>query len=238
MATRPRVRYSAYGWDGGGHATRSPSRERPNPKPFITLRTVREILQKKLFRKRLTGAVRLVGIIFGRPSVELFEKQISPNLAYWHHRSADHVDFFCIGFGRGRGFSPQAFTGAVRHFESETDWRYSGGTDLILLNARLPIGRGRVELEYDRTVVLRLEEAVRIGAVKNISVFFEQIIAFARSTPGDDPAWGFSNQMGKRVGGSALKRLLLSLLPRGLNAEAEQAFMFAVKDIGAARRKR
>jgi len=42
--------------------------------------------------------VRLVGLIFGRPNLELVQKEIIPNLSYWHHRSGSHSDFFCIGF--------------------------------------------------------------------------------------------------------------------------------------------
>ncbi|WP_144004911.1 hypothetical protein [Solidesulfovibrio fructosivorans] len=42
------------------------------------------------------GTVQLVGLIFGRPELQLVQEQLMPNLSYWHHRSAKNIDFFCI----------------------------------------------------------------------------------------------------------------------------------------------
>src|SRR5262245_25971569 len=42
----------------------------------------------------------LIGLIIGRPAEPLLAEQILPALAYWHHRTATYVDFFCVGFTR------------------------------------------------------------------------------------------------------------------------------------------
>ena len=46
-----------------------------------------------------------------------------------------------------------------------------------------------------------------------------------------DPTWGFSDEQGLRTGGSALKRVVLSLLPRQLEDDYRHAEHFAIRDI-------
>ena len=83
---------------------------------------------------RLALGVALAGwtaFAIGLESAEVIQKQIRPNLGYWHLRSGDHFDFFCIGFPTASKFNPHTFHSTVEYLERETDWSYSGGTDLI-----------------------------------------------------------------------------------------------------------
>ena len=61
--------------------------------------------------------------------------------------------------------------------------------------------------------------------------FFERIFRYAENQDGLDPTWGFSDQEGKRVVGSALKSMLISLMPKGLQEDTRRAFHFAVADV-------
>lgn len=69
------------------------------------------------------------------------------------------------------------------------------------------------------------------GAIVSVEQFFESIFRFAEEFDGSDPAWGFSDAQGRAIAGSALKRLVLSLLPKKLSDEAERAVHFVAKDI-------
>ena len=42
--------------------------------------------------------VALTGILLARPEDSLTRDEILPHLNYWNHRSADYVDFFCVGY--------------------------------------------------------------------------------------------------------------------------------------------
>jgi hypothetical protein len=202
----------------------------------ITPGKVRHLLLPKLKAKQASSAspVQLVGLVFTRPELEFFKSHLRPNFKYWNHRSADHVDFFCMGFtlNAPRDFSHVSFLRAVDHFERETQWRYTGENDLILLNAVLDPETKRVTLDYSSAVVLPLDEAVRKKAIKSAPEFFERIIAYASRYRGDDPTWGFSDALVKPLAGSALKRFLLSLLPKFIRTETEHALFFAIRDIG------
>jgi len=61
--------------------------------------------------------------------------------------------------------------------------------------------------------------------------FFEDIFKYAEKQNGEDPTWGFSDQLGISHSGSALKRLIFSLLPKDIGKEAEKLEHFAIRDI-------
>jgi hypothetical protein len=68
-------------------------------------------------------------------------------------------------------------------------------------------------------------------AIGSIERFFESIFRFAEETKDDDPAWGFSDLQGFKVGTSALKKFALSLLPKDCAEAYKQAEHFAVRDV-------
>ncbi len=41
-----------------------------------------------------------LGILLARPEQEIAAKEIVPSLEYFHHRSGDHITFYCAGFGQ------------------------------------------------------------------------------------------------------------------------------------------
>lgn len=209
------------------------------------------------FRQRYASSddVRLVGLLFARPTSQLASEQIVPNLDYFHHRSANYVDFFCPGYGMywevfwssvpdmevvarvgddNWLFSAKMFNRFREEIEREAkDWRYGGGVELILANARYDPTVVSATIDFTSAVVVDLDRATQEKAVVSVEHLFEDIIRYAESQQGADPAWGFSDHMGKRLTGSALKQLLLSILPQGLRPEARKAFHFYVRDLAS-----
>jgi hypothetical protein len=59
------------------------------------------------------------------------------------------------------------------------------------------------------------------------------VFRYAEHQNGTDPTWGFSDQAGKGIAGSALRSVLISLLPKPLQADAKRAWYFAVSDLNA-----
>ena len=207
------------------------------PNDTISLHKIRETLTESFCGySDPSHHIRLVGLIFGRPNLPLVSQQLNPNISYWHHHSATHVDFFCVGFSPNTdAFDNDAFEKVVQHFQKETTWRYSGGTDLLLLNARFIPSKKIARLDYSSAITLTLETAIKEGAIDNIAMFFQKIIDHAKTSDGTDPTWGVSDSLGVSLIAKALKKLLLLLLPKGVRDEVRQAFFFAVKDISRAR---
>lgn len=192
------------------------------------------------FEPRTT--VRMVGMLFMRPKTAFASTEIVPSLRYYHQRSGQNINFYCAGFSPGwdvselpeeeflNYYSDYEFDSFRRDIESRCQWRYSGGADLFLTNA-LFNDYGGVELDFSSAIAADLIKMKADGAILSVDSFFETIFKYAESQDGKDPTWGFSDQAGKAVAGSALRSLLISLLPKGLQEDAKKAFHFAVADV-------
>ena len=191
--------------------------------------------------------VRMVGLLFAPPEVGLAKDEIVPSLDYFHRRSGNHIDFFCAGYGRhdaiqgGRPitsdeqpwlFSLELYDLFRKDIEQRSRWRYSGEADLLLLNATRGTSENGVSLDFSTTIVCDLDRMVRDNAIRSVRRFFEDLIRFAETVQQPNPTWGFSDKMGQKTAVSALKRVVLSLLPKQLGADYVRAEHFAVRDVG------
>jgi hypothetical protein len=183
----------------------------------------------------------MVGLLFARPKSPFAASEIIPSFRYHHQRSGSHIDFYCAGFRPGwevstmsdqeisEFYSDDEFDWFRRDIEQRCKWRYSGGADLLLTNAQFD-GRN-AELDFSSAISADLVKMKADGAFSSVDSFFETIFRYAENQDGTDPTWGFSDQAGKSVAGSALKSMLISLLPKGLQQDAKRAFYFAVSDL-------
>ncbi len=202
------------------------------------------------FRYRYpAGNVRMVGLLFAPPQARLAHDEIVPSLDYFHHRSGNHIDFFCAGYSR-YGFTPgqrpvtrddppwmfstEVFDRFLRDIERRSRWRYSGEADLLLMNGRRGSDEEAASLDFSSAIVCDLDCMIRDQAIHSARRFFEDVFRFAESVTAPDPTWGFADQMGLRAAGSALKRVILSLLPKGLGADYQRAEHFAIRDVSSA----
>jgi len=188
---------------------------------------------------RLGEEVRLGALLFARPYVDIVKGSILPAFDYWDRRSAEHVDIALVGWqkpseeDRDFRFDQRDFAKAVELFERETRWRYSGGTDLLLLNTRYSVPDEAAVFDYTTVVSLTIEDALKDGAIKSVGGFFEDLVSFASRSNGRDPAWGFSDSMGLKEGRSFLAQLVLKILPRDVRAEYQKLKHFVVRDVAA-----
>jgi hypothetical protein len=214
--------------------------------------------------------VRMVGILFAPPEIQLSKSEIIPELTYFHLRSDNRFSLYCAGYTYEKNeattgrviveldhrkwyFSVPRFEQTRQSVVANSTWKYSGGTDLILVNAGLqtlsqvieddmdmPRRASRTEsyLDFSGAIAVTFEELLKQKAIASVSIFFESIFKFTDDFKGNDPTWGFSDSQGKKLVGSALKKFLLHLLPKPFRSPAEQAFNFAVKDISADKGRR
>jgi hypothetical protein len=195
------------------------------------------------------GRFRMAGILFARPSSTLAKLEILPQIADWHFRSGNHIDFFFAGYstyplppvsgfitvdvpgGAQWLYSPEQFDKFRQQMEHRTSWRYSGACDLLLCNAFYDEATSRADLDFRTAIVCQLDAMKKDNAIAGIEQFFEAIFRFAELSANEDPTWGFSDQLGVALGSSALKRMAMSLLPRKLDDSCRQIAHLAVTDI-------
>lgn len=189
--------------------------------------------------------VKMVGLLFARPSLPLAQAEVTPNLDYFHYRSGSHIDFFCAGYdgytGRDEAdefipvvvdkknsldwrFSEKMFIQLVDEIEAMSSWRYSGDPDLILTNAHYDATNREAYLDFGQRVQCRLQQMKDIGAIISVPSFIEDIIRYADHADEEDPTWGFSDAQVP----DALRRFVLAILPQSLSKEAERLKHFAV----------
>jgi hypothetical protein len=200
------------------------------------------------YEKNGFGGVRMVGFLFAPPEARLAREEVIPGLGYFHYRSGDNIDFFCAGYRRygpdpKHGESPvtdddppwlfnlRLYDQFRRQIQQLSTWRYSGEADLLLMNARFDEGGGNVSLDFTSAIACDLDRMIKDGAIQSVRRFFEDIFKFAETAQVADPTWGFSDEQGLRTAGSALKRVVLSLLPRQIGDDYRRAEHFAIRDI-------
>jgi hypothetical protein len=161
---------------------------------------------------------RLIGIIFCRPNLPPMKDAIIPSLQYFHFRSGGNTAFYFGGFesddewtygmeerdlpavgentfaalpgpdGRRWYFIPRQFNLFRAEVERETQWKYSGGCDMILLNSRYD--SPHCHLDFSTSVLLRLDLLNDIPSMPSVNHLFEKIFQYAEAQDPNDPTWG------------------------------------------------
>lgn len=196
------------------------------------------------------GHVRMLGVVFARPNSPLAKAELIPQLNDWHFRSGEHIDFYFAGYTASQPpidgyieiampgkapwlYSAKRFDAFRKEFESRTTWKHGGSAELLLMNASLDSARKNAVLDFSSVVCCQLDLMKRDQAIESVERFFESVIRFAESADDSDPTWSFSDKQGLGIAGSALKRAILSLLPKGLDAEYAKVEHFAVRDVAS-----
>ena len=200
--------------------------------------------------------VRIVGLVFASPNSRLAKEEIIPRINEWHCRSGEHIDFYFAGYTNPYGhppvdgyqevkipgrneqwfYSDTLFSKFRHEFQSLTTWKYGGNEELLLINAHFDSDSKKARLDFGSMMCCRLDVMKNDRTILNVGEFFESVFKFAENSINDtNPTYTFSNKQGIGIACSALKRFLLSHLPKGLDADYRRAEHLAVRDF--ARRK-
>ena len=190
----------------------------------------------------------MFGICFARPTSILGKSEILPQIPDWHHRSGNHIDFYFAGFSPNAiddtwieteipgswqwYYSSEMFNKFRSEMQVVTTWKYSGGCDLILANAKYDNKDNDVELDFSTAVVCQLDKMKEIKAFQSVEQYFENIFQYAEESGSHSNTWDFSDQAGISAGHSAIKSIALSCLPKNTGKEIKKISQYAVSDIG------
>ena len=189
--------------------------------------------------------VQIIGIPLVRPDNSIAEKEIHRGLGYYHHRSGRAIDFFCGGYGldltmfpdaekvpiiipdgQQWSYSAKAFAAFVTQLESESNWKYHGGPELLLLIARFDAGKRGVRMDYSSAIVIELQRAIDDKAIVSVQWLFETIISQAD----DNSLATMSDINGVMSFLSKIGDHLLEKVPFGIGIGIKSASYFAVRN--------
>jgi hypothetical protein len=193
----------------------------------------------------------LVGILFADPAFELTKKEIIPFLHRFDVRSQSFTNFFFAGYviqneapqypdafyvtdgpgGLQWQFSVEAFEKIRRDLESHTRWQYSGGVDLLLVDATRDRNKySRMELCWDRSLPFDLSAARDSKRIPQLPQFFEPLFRKAESEHATPIMAVSDNALGPMCA-SVAKALVAHFTSKEAVAEFEKAQLFAVRDL-------
>ena len=201
-----------------------------------------------------TKSLILVGMLFMREGQTLTDKEILPSLDYFDMRSGDSIDFYLPGWrydwnilgDRGNSkwtFYLDEFLKAQDAMESEANWRYSDGVDLLLTTARKDVKSNRLSTRHtherykytiDLTGVLSIpvHTLVKSNLIESPEILFERVFRFAKVFKGRDPLLGLMRQEFRVSFIEAFKDFFLGLfLPKEAKQRIDYSKYFSIEDV-------
>jgi len=195
----------------------------------------------------------LVGLLFADPGHDLTKKELIPFINRFNLRSQDFTHFFfagyvverethlyrdCVFVTAGPGglkwyFSAKAFENIRRDFETITKWQFSGGVDLVLVDAirqQSEWGTTKFILNFDEAVSINLIAARDDKLIPSLSEFFEPLFRNAE-TPGQSPIYAVSDNQVRVICTSVAKALVKHFLSKEAVVEFEKSKVLAVRNL-------
>src|SRR6266550_4619306 len=147
------------GGGGGGGGGRDVRPKKKAPAEQLRSR-IQRILKTQIDSYRFRW--RLLALLIGHRNSKLVQEELIANLDYWQERTGQRIDVICVGMGTSK--SPRggsSLASGVSWLETMSDWRFSGQTDIILLNARFDRTQRAVALDFSTVVSFCLEHGRR-----------------------------------------------------------------------------
>ena len=181
-----------------------------------------------------------IGILITRPDLST-GRNIADSLEYYHFRSGKTVNFYLPGYGAywsqqehpdekivtivngvKWSFSNEMFVDFINDLEDHSQWRYSGESELLLVELKDGI------LSYENAIQLYLDKMLRDKVVESVHGLFEDII---RNTKKKDSISGVSNTLGTQKLKQLTRKNILYMAPFGLGKVITQEKYFCMKDL-------
>jgi len=169
-------------------------------------------------------------------------EQVVASFDYWDKDTGDSLDVVLAGWSKKDGelaFDVSDFLKFRKCIETSSRWKYSGETDLLLLNFEVDTEAVEGWFDYSEAIVLPLEEMLRAKQIGSIDGLLAELarsseqVARTSRNEGTSPVWELSDRAGilrvKKDLWFAVKKFFLKDYAEKLDG-LEQ---FAVKDMQA-----
>ncbi|EGO63796.1 hypothetical protein [Acetonema longum] len=179
-----------------------------------------------------------IGILLARPKSDA-GRSIVDNLPYYHHRSGKNINFYLPGYGaywnnaypdeehivsiEGTmwSFSYSMYAKFIEDLEKESRWKYSGESELILLDYH------NKKLDYSKILVFHLDAMLQDKTITSVNSFFEKVFRyFAQNSTIEK----FRNRVGFKTLGQVTLDTILEKLPFNLGTLFVKAKHYVIID--------
>jgi hypothetical protein len=169
------------------------------------------------------------GILLAPKFDKIGMDEIIPRFSYLEYRTSDKINFYCAGYGGywndelfpdmeklktfkykdgssiPWAFSQTEFAKFIDELESKTSWRYSGGTELIILDENA---------DFSNAITFNIEKMITSKVLANSAELFEALIQRSRNSK--NSITGFSSSSFGKHTSEAFVESLIELLPKGI----------------------
>ncbi len=171
-------------------------------------------------------------ILFAPVFDKFASDQIVPRIGYLDYRTSENIHFYLPGYygygyegtyypdGQPLGevrheggavipwyFSQRKFAEFIDDMERQTSWRYSGGSELIILNEKA---------DFSNAIIFKVDNMLRDKMIMNLNSLFEALIQHSRSSSNTIEHFSL-NGIGKNAGQAFVNGIMESL-PKGLKS--------------------
>jgi hypothetical protein len=133
-------------------------------------------------------------------------EQVVKSYGYWNDDAGKYLDVVFPGWGKDGEtivFDRTAFLHCREQLERNCKWRYSGQSDVLLLNYESKRGGGATfappRPSFESCIWLPVEDMIKKGRIANLDQLMHDLIVQARAC-WDDPAQGGVWQISDRIG--------------------------------------
>lgn len=179
-----------------------------------------------------------IGILLARPKSEA-GKNIVDSLPYYHHRSGKSINFYLPGYGAywygicpdeidivkidgiQWSFSNQKYVEFVNDIEKNSRWKYSGESELLLIEYKNGF------LDYSNVLCFNLDAMLRDKTISSINMFFEGIF---RETSKRKSVTQISDISGLKTLGQVTIDSVLEAMPSFFSGAIRKERHYLVKD--------
>jgi hypothetical protein len=136
-------------------------------------------------------------------------QQAVSSFYYWNDDSGDSIDFIYAGWSENQGelnFDRKDFLAFRAAFEDMCEWKYSGETDLLILNFVLEPSDSSGYFAFDEVIELPIEAMLREKLIGSLDHLAAQIIVSAKEYSARErhenqsPVWVISDKLAMRRG--------------------------------------
>jgi hypothetical protein len=183
---------------------------------------------------------KLVGVLFMREGQAVADNEILPSIPYFGIRSGDDIDFYFPGWRDNYvyipgevqtwTFDPVNFNKALELFEAESEWKYSGGIELLLMGMRKSAA-GTLAIDLKRIIRIPISLMRERKLVESVEVLFERIFRFAREYAGKNAVADLALQETRVSALQGLADAIFGVLGKDAKDRLEYAQKFQIRDV-------
>lgn len=150
---------------------------------------------EQILKEKRRNPKAICCILFAPKFVSSGFNNIISRFGYLDKRTGENLNVYCIGYGSywndeyapdredagivkhsdgekiNVQFSQEKFAECVEKLEEITSWKYSGGTELILLNS---------DFDFSNCIIFRIDEMIKDGIIDFPGELFEALVRISR----------------------------------------------------------